>query len=128
MTPALAAQTTGTYYLAALQVGRLGMPDWVLSSGSHKADSEVWMGLRSHLELFPAPVLVAKCSSLRSGGWGAHLTLAGSWALLSAPRTCQYSLSRSPPLSPKPAIENLPDIVSSLILCIFPTSGNAQSL
>jgi len=44
MTTTLAAQTTLTYYLEALQFRRLGGADWVLSPRSHPADIKVWGG------------------------------------------------------------------------------------
>ena len=77
------------------------MPDWVLSSGSHEADSEVWVGLRSHLEFFPAPVLVAECSSLRWGGLGGPSP--AGWQLGAAliPSYLPVLLVTQPPFIPK---------------------------
>ena len=88
----------------------------------HTADIKVWDGAERSPR---TPVLVVDSSSLRwwweAGSRAIHFPLAGIYFLLVLLITGLH-------LFPKPSLKNLPDIKSSLILCIFPTSGNAQSL
>lgn len=118
-----------TSFMSSSALGSLGGANWVLCLGSKDAYVKVWAGLRFQA-LLPASILVAMSVFWR-GEWGymgvpISCCLAagdGSQPLVSASPPCHV-----PPLSPKPAREDLPDIRPSLILCISPVSGNDQSL